>query len=70
MSIDEQLTEVNAAISAILNGGSEYRIGSRFLKRADLGMLYKIKNDLDARKAQENSGGLLDDCYVGIFDGR
>lgn len=70
MSIDEQITEVNAAISAILNGAQEYKIGSRSVRRPELSMLYRIKNDLDARKAQENSGGLLDDCYVGIFDGR
>lgn len=67
----EMLQQVNAAIMAIAVGGQSYKIGSRALTRADLKQLYAIKNDLTAQLAAENSsGGLLDDCYVGIFDGR
>lgn len=67
----EMLEKVNEAIMAIAVGGQSYKIGSRSLTRADLKQLYAIKNDLTAQLASENSsGGLLDDCYVGIFDGR
>lgn len=66
----EMLNQVDAAIMAIAVGGQSYKIGSRSLTRADLKQLYAIKNDLTAQLASEKSGGLLDDCYVGIFDGR
>lgn len=66
----ELLEQVESAISAIAVGGQAYRIGSRRLERADLKELYKIKNDLAAQIAAENQGGLLDDCYVAVFDGR
>lgn len=67
----EMLDQVNNAISAIAIGGQSYKIGSRNLTRADLKQLYTMRNDLQAQIAQENnSSGLFDDCYVGIFDGR
>lgn len=66
----ELLENVNNAIVAITVGGQSYKIGSRQLTRADLKELYKIKNDLQAQVAAENSGSLLDDCYTAIFDGR
>lgn len=69
-STQEMLDQVNAAIMAIAVGGQSYKIGSRSLTRADLKQLYAMKNDLTAQLASENSGGLFDDCYVGIFDGR
>ena len=61
---------INAAIVAITVGGQSYKIGSRQLTRADLKQLYNMKNDLTAQLAAERSGGLFDDCYVGVFDGR
>ena len=72
MAIDkkEMLEQVDNAIMAIAVGGQSYKIGSRTLTRADLKQLYTIKNDLTAQLSQEQSGGLFDDCYVGIFDGR
>lgn len=66
----EMLDSVNNAIIAITVGGQSYKIGSRQLTRADLKQLYAMKNDLQAQVAAENSGSLLDDCYVAIFDGR
>ena len=66
----EMLEHVNAAIVAITVGGQSYKIGSRALTRADLKQLYAMKNDLQAQVASQSSGGLLDDCYVAIFDGR
>lgn len=65
----ELLTEVNTAINKILIGGQSYKIGSRQLNRADLKELYAIRNDLQAQIAS-GTPGLLDDCYVAVFDGR
>lgn len=64
------LDAVNSAIYAITVGGQSYKIGSRSLTRADLKQLYTMRNDLMAQKASENATGLLDDCYVAIFDRR
>lgn len=66
----EMLDAVNKAIIAIAVGGQSYKIGSRSLTRADLKQLYTMKNDLMAQVASQNSGNLLDDCYVAIFSGR
>lgn len=66
----EMFDQVNAAIMAIAVGGQSYKIGSRSLTRADLKQLYAMKNDLAAQLASENSSGLLDDCYVAVFDSR
>ncbi len=66
----EMLDSVNAAIYAVTVGGQSYKIGSRSLTRADIKQLYAMRNDLMAQAASENQTGLLDDCYVGIFDGR
>lgn len=40
----EMLTEVNNAIYAVLVGGQSYKIGTRQLTRADLSLLYKLRN--------------------------
>ena len=66
----EMLTEVNNAIYAVLVGGQSYNIGTRQLTRADLSLLYKLRNDLTAQIAAEGSTSLLDDTYVAVFDGR
>ena len=69
MNADELLTQVNTAISKILISGQSYQIGSRKLTRADLKELYAIRNDLQAQAAA-GTPGLLDDCYVAVFDSR
>lgn len=66
----EMLAEVNKAIVAITAGGQSYKIGSRQLQRADLRQLYNMRNDLQAQVIAENQSGLLDNTYVGVFDGR
>lgn len=63
------LNDVNAAITKILVSGQSYQIGSRKLTRADLKELYAIRNDLQAQVAS-GTPGLLDDCYVAVFDSR
>jgi len=70
MSTPELLQEVNNAIYKIAVAGQEYKIGSRYLKRADLKELYKIRNDLMAQEAAENQTSFFDDCYVAVFDKR
>lgn len=66
----EMLTEVNNAIYAVLVGGQSYKIGTRQLSRADLSLLYNMKNDLTAQIAAAGSTSLLDDTYVAVFEGR
>ena len=66
----EMLTEVNNAIYAVLVGGQSYKIGTRQLTRADLSLLYNMKNDLMAQVAAQGTTSLLDDTYVAVFDGR
>lgn len=66
----EMLTEVNNAIYAVLVGGQSYKIGTRQLTRADLSLLYNMKNDLMAQVAAQGATSLLDDTYVAVFDGR
>lgn len=69
MTEKEMLAEVNDAIRAICAGGQSYQIGSRQLNRADLKTLYSIRNDLSAG-IQEGNAGLLDGCFVAVFEGR
>ncbi|MCI7097814.1 MAG: peptidylprolyl isomerase [Lachnospiraceae bacterium] len=66
----EMLEKVNDAIYSVLVGGQSYRIGSRQLTRADLKLLYDMKNDLTAQIASEGSSSLLDDTVVAVFSGR
>lgn len=69
MSVEERLVEVNNAISNILVGGQAYKIGSRSLTRADLGTLLDMQRDLQAQLANQDTG-LMDNTYLGIFEGR
>lgn len=66
----EMLEEVNNAIYTVLVGGQSYKLGTRQMTRADLNLLYKMKNDLTAQIQSENGNHLLDDTYVAIFSGR
>lgn len=66
----EMLEEINNAIYTVLVGGQSYKLGTRQMTRADLNLLYKMKNDLTAQIQSENGNHLLDDTYVAIFSGR
>ncbi|MFX3635445.1 MAG: peptidylprolyl isomerase [Candidatus Pristimantibacillus sp.] len=64
----EQLQEVRNAISAILGGAQEYRIGSRSIKRPDLGQLYAEQTRLEKEiRSIEGGGGMFRLAY---FEGR
>ena len=69
LTTEERLMEVNNAISKILVGGQEYRIGTRSLTRADLGKLLEMQKDLRAQIANGNRG-LMDNTYLAVFEGR
>ena len=66
---EEKLIEVNTAISKILIGGQEYKIGTRSLTRADLGTLLEMQEDLQAQIANQDSH-LMDNTYLAVFEGR
>lgn len=68
-STEEQLTEVNQAIRNILVGGQAYKIGSRSLTRADLNMLLNMQRNLQTQLANQDAG-LMDNTYLGVFEGR
>lgn len=67
---EQMLEEVNKAIQSILLGGQSYKIGSRSLTRADLGLLRSMQNDLTAQVASQTASSLLSDTTVAVFDGR
>lgn len=71
MTLEEQLKQINDAITAIEIGGQEYQIGSRRLKRADLSLLYKRRKDLEAQITYENgvNNGFAN-TFVSVFDRR
>lgn len=69
MTPEEMLAEVDNAIYAICVGGQSYRIGTHQLDRADLKTLYEMKNSLTSQLAA-GGPGLLDNCYVAMFDHR
>lgn len=67
---DFTLEKVNKAIANILEGGQSYSIAGRSLTRADLSMLYKLRNDLMAQENVSGDSELFGDTYVAQFGGR
>lgn len=67
---EEMITEVNNAIYAVLIGGQSYKIGTRQMTRADLNLLYKMRNDLTAQIVAKGASSLLDDTFVAVFSDR
>lgn len=66
MTTQEQLDQLNAAVTAIESGAQEYWIGSRRLRRPDLSVLYQERTRLQQQVAQQASG----DTFVAAFDRR
>lgn len=64
------LKEVDSAIISVLNGGQSYKIGSRTLTRADLNMLYKMRNDLQTQIETNKASNLFGNTFVSEFEGR
>ena len=66
----QRLEQINKAIETILVGGQSYKIGSRSLTRADLGMLKSMREDLEAQLDTDQSGPPAEPHLCGLFDGR
>ncbi len=66
----EMLEEVNKAIQSVLLGGQSYRLGSRSVTRADLSLLRKMRDDLEAQLNSKKSSEFMSDTFVAIFEGR
>lgn len=69
MTNEEQIIEIDKAISSILRTGQSYKIGSRALTRADLGTLRSMRKDLMAA-SEDNGTDLFSNTFVAVFDGR
>jgi hypothetical protein len=69
MTNEEQLIEIDKAISSILRTGQSYKIGSRTLTRADLGTLRAMRKDLLAA-SEDNGTDLFSNTFVAVFDRR
>lgn len=66
----EELLEVQQALSNVALGGQSYTIGSRKQTRAEYSALLARQKELQAQLAAEDNAHLLDDTYVAVFDGR
>ena len=69
MTNEEQLIEIDNAISSILRTGQSYKIGSRALTRADLGTLRAMRKEL-LIASEDNGTDLFSNTFVAIFDRR
>lgn len=69
MTNEEQLIEIDNAISSILRIGQSYKIGSRTLTRADLGTLRAMRKEL-LIASEDNGTDLFSNTFVAIFDRR
>ena len=69
MTNEEQIIEIDRAISSILKTGQSYKIGSRTLTRADLGTLRSMRKDLLAA-SEDNGTDLFSNTFVAVFDRR
>lgn len=66
MTTQEQLDQINLAITAVENGAQEYQIGSRRITRPNIYNLYRERERLEQKMAQEISGSVS----VAVFDRR
>lgn len=66
----EELIEVEQALSSIALGGQSYTIGTRKLTRADYSALLARKKELQAAIASEGNSSLFDNTFVSYFDRR
>lgn len=70
-SPQEQLEQINAAILKVEIGGQEVRIYNRMVRRADLGLLYKRKQELERQVADSQTPpSAIGGAYVSVFDRR
>ena len=66
----QELAEIEKALTSVTLGGQSYTIGSRKLTRADYSALLARKKELQAEIAAGDGTNLWDDTFVGVFEGR
>jgi len=66
LTTQEQLDQINQAITDVEGGAQEYQVGSRRVSRPNIFNLYRERERLEQKLAQENGG----DTYVAAFDRR
>lgn len=65
------LSQVDEAISAIMDGGQSYKIGSRSLTRANLTELVALRNQLKTETASSaDADSSIPGVNVALFSGR
>ncbi len=69
MNLQEQLTQINEAISKIEKGAQEYKIGSRYFKKPDLSLLYQERRDILRRIEENDNSSIAGTTYVARFVG-
>ena len=69
-NLQEQLNQINAAITAIENGSQEYSINGRRFVRPDLKKLYDERAALNSQLIAEQNSGFGLKTYVARFDRR
>ncbi|MGG4346453.1 hypothetical protein ABEW68_33040 [Paenibacillus lautus] len=67
VQLNKELGEIRNAITAILGGAQEYRIGNHLVRRADLRVLYAERTRLEKEISLIESGGMFRTVY---FEGR
>lgn len=70
MTPQEQLIQINAAITAIENGCQEYSINGRRFVRPDLSKLYSERASIQSQIAAEQNNGIGQSTFVARFDRR
>lgn len=68
--IQEQINQINAAISAIENGAQEYTINGRRFVRANISVLYSERKALNSQLVAEQNNGIGMNTFVAKFDRR
>nr|DAO85804.1 MAG TPA: hypothetical protein [Bacteriophage sp.] len=68
--IQEQINQINAAISAIENGAQEYTINGRRFVRANISALYSERKALNSQLVAEQNNGIGMNTFVAKFDRR
>jgi len=66
MTTQEQIEQINDAITAIEGGAQEYQIGSRRIARPNIFNLYRERQRLEEKLLQEQNSGV----FVAVFDRR
>lgn len=70
MNLQEQLNQINKAITAIESGCQEYTINGRRFVRPDLSKLYSERAAINSQIAAEQNNGIGQNTFVARFDRR